>query len=205
MDNLAYIPIGTSSRRLFNRNYLSLMSVKLRDAAQSATTQQAVERVLRERHSIAATALPDFRVSSPGAMIARVANVDTTLRKALLWVGVLALVIGGAMIANLMFAATSSRRREIAIRRAVGATRADILRQIWFEAVLVALVAAIVGEVIGLAAIALGARMMGFSLAPSWPVAGAAIAASVAIGMVAGFLPARRAAALHPSVALRES
>jgi putative ABC transport system permease protein len=138
-------------------------------------------------------------------MIARVANVDTTLRKALLWVGVLALVIGGAMIANLMFAATSSRRREIAIRRAVGATRADILRQIWFEAVLVALVAAIVGEVIGLAAIALGARMMGFSLAPSWPVAGAAIAASVAIGMVAGFLPARRAAALHPSVALRES
>lgn len=205
MDNLAYIPIGTASRRVFNRNYLSLMSVKLRDATRATATQQAVERVLRERHAIAPTALPDFRVSSPAAMIARVANVDTTLRKALLWVGVLALVIGGAMIANLMFAAISSRRHEIAIRRAVGATRSDILRQFWFEAVLVALVAAVMGEVIGLAAIALGARMMGFSLAPSWSVSAAAIAGSIAIGLVAGFLPARRAATLHPSAALRDS
>jgi macrolide transport system ATP-binding/permease protein len=205
IDNLVYIPVRTSSRRVFNRDYLSTISLKLRDASRWAETQRAVERLLRERHAIVGTALSDFRVSSPEAMIARVANVDTTLRRSLLWVGVLGMLIGGAVIANLMFAAVLGRRREIAIRRAVGATRAHIGRQFWTEALLVAGMAAVIGELAALLLIGLGAQMMRVPMVPSWALSLGALGASMVIGAAAGLLPARRAAALHPAAALRDA
>ena len=205
MDNLVYIPLRTSSRRVFNRDYLSTVSVKLRAANRWAETQAAVERVLSERHGVAAEALPDFRVSSPQAMIARVANVDTTLRRSFLWVGVLAMFIGGVVIANLMFAAATTRQREIAIRRAVGANRRQIRSQFWTEALLIATIAAIAGDVIGLVLISAAGSMMRIPMAASWFVALVAVAASMIIGAAAGWLPARRAAALQPTLALRDT
>ena len=204
IDNLVYIPFETGRRRVFNRDNLTLMSVKLVDPNKWAETQGAVHALVRQRHGRSGDQLDDFRVSSPEAMMARVASVDTTLRKALLWVGVLALVIGGVVVANLMFAATVSRRTEIATRRAVGATRSDVLRQFWAEAVLVSATAAAVGAAIAVVLTQLGAGMMRMQLAVSWPVTGGTIATTVAIGALAGYFPARKAAALAPSEALRD-
>ncbi|HEY0777123.1 MAG TPA: ABC transporter permease [Gemmatirosa sp.] len=205
IDNLVYAPLRTTSRRVFNRDYLSTVSVQLRDPSRWAETQAAVERVLRARHGTAAGVPPDFRGSAPEAMLARVANVDTTVRRALVWVGVLAMAIGGVVIANLMSAAVAGRRREIAVRRAVGATRAHIRRQFWTEALLIAFGAAVVGDAVGLALVRLGGQLMRLPMTGSWRVSLGALAASVAIGAVAGVLPARRAAALHPAVALRDA
>jgi ABC-type antimicrobial peptide transport system permease subunit len=204
IDNLVYIPFETGRRRVFNRDNLTLMSVKLVDPNKWAETQGAVHALVRQRHGRSGDQLDDFRVSSPEAMMARVASVDTTLRKALLWVGVLALVIGGVVVANLMFAATVARRTEIATRRAVGATRSDVLRQFWAEAVLVSATAAAVGAAIAVVLTQLGAAMMRMQLAVSWPVTAGTIATTVAIGALAGYFPARKAAALAPGEALRD-
>jgi ABC-type antimicrobial peptide transport system permease subunit len=204
MDNLVYVPLETTQRRVFNREPVSLVSIKLADEGRWAETQAAVHALLRARHGKAGNDLDDFRVSSPEAMIARAANVDTTLRKALLWVSVLALAIGGVIIANLMFAATVSRRREIGTRRAVGASRGAILIQFWAESILVASGAAVCGAGAAIAVTALGARVMRMQLAVSWPVTLGAISATIAIGVLAGYFPARRAAAVPPGVALRD-
>lgn len=204
IDNLVYIPFETGRRRVFNRDNLTLMSVKLVDPNKWAETQGAVHALVRQRHGRSGDQLDDFRVSSPEAMMARVASVDTTLRKALLWVGVLALVIGGVVVANLMFAATVARRAEIATRRAVGATRSDVLRQFWAEAVLVSATAAAVGAAIAVVLTQLGAGMMRMQLAVSWPVTAGTIATTVAIGALSGYFPARKAAALAPGEALRD-
>lgn len=205
MDDLVYIPFETGRRRVFDRDNLSLAMVKLDDASQWAGTQAAITTLLRRRHGIVDGALADFRVSSPQAMITRVANVDSALRRGLLWVGALALVIGGMVIANLMFAATVARRREIAMRRAVGATRRDVLGQFWAEAVLVAAGSALAGAVLGIAITMLGSRMMRMPLAVSWPVTFGVMCAALAIGAASGYLPARRAAVMLPSEVLRDA
>lgn len=204
MDNLVYIPFETARRRVFNRDHVTIMSVKLADASKWAETQAAVQALVRQRHGKSGDELDDFRVSSPEAMMARVANVDTTLRKALMWVGILALLIGGVVVANLMFAATVARRAEIATRRAVGATRSDVLRQFWAEAILVSVSAAAGGAAIALGATQLGARFMRMPLAISWSATLGTIAATIVIGGLSGYFPARRAAALSPSEALRD-
>jgi putative ABC transport system permease protein len=205
MDALAYIPLETARRRVFNRDALSLVSVKLVDASKWPETQEAVTALVRQRHGLQGAALNDFRVSSPQAMMARMANIDTTLRRSLLWVGGFAILIGAVVVANLMFAATTARRREIAMRRAVGARRADILAQFWVESTLVSLVAAATGIVIGTGIIAAGTRMTRIPLAVSWPITLGTAAITIALGAVAGYFPARRAATLSPSEALRES
>jgi putative ABC transport system permease protein len=187
-----------------NNDYLSMASVKLGDPSRWSQTQTAVRALVRERHGKSGDELDDFRVISPQAIIARVANVSTTLRTALLWVGVLALLIGGVVIASLMFASSISRKREIATRRAVGASRHDIIAQFWAEAVLVSAGAAALGAGAAIAATELGARAMRMQLAISWPVTLVAILASIAVGALAGYLPARQAASIPPGLALRD-
>jgi len=205
MDNLVYVPLATAARRVFNRDNLSIISVKLNDASRWKETAAAVTELVRQRHGKSGDELNDFRVSSPQAMISQAANVDTTLRKALLWVGGLSLLIGGVVIANLMFAGTVSRSREIATRRAVGASRTAVLRQFWAEAFLVSVFAAVVGAGLALLVTEAGARMMRMQLAVSWPVTLGAIGATVLIGALAGYFPARRAATIPPAVALRDA
>ncbi|HET8697054.1 MAG TPA: ABC transporter permease, partial [Gammaproteobacteria bacterium] len=95
----------------------------------------AVTRLLRERHQLAPGQIDDFRISTPRAMMARRQNVDTSLRRTILYSGLLALLLGGVMVANLMFAGTAQRAPEIGVRRAMGATRRDIRTQFWLEGV----------------------------------------------------------------------
>jgi putative ABC transport system permease protein len=109
------------------------------------------------------------------------------------------------IVANLMFTAATTRRREIGTRRAVGATQRDILAQFWMEAIIVTMLAAAVGAGIGIVLTRAGASMMRMAIEISWPVTLGAAAATLAIGIVAGYFPARRAAAESPSAALRTS
>ncbi|HXY29542.1 MAG TPA: ABC transporter permease [Gemmatimonadaceae bacterium] len=202
MDNLAYIPLATGQRRVFNRDHLSLVSVKLVNPGKWPETEGAVVALLRQRHGTRA-GLDDFRVSSPQAMIARVAGIDTMLRRSLIGIGLLALAIGGIVIAAVMNSAASSRSGEIAVRRAVGATRGDVMRLFWAEAWLVSATAAVAGVVLGVAATGVGASAMRLPLAISWPITFGAAAVCLGIGALAGYYPARRASRLSPADVLR--
>ena len=205
IDNVIYFPIETGRRRVFNRDHLNLVSVKLVAPSKWAETQASIRTLLRQRHGRVNADLDDFRVSSPQAVIARVANVDTTLGKALYWVGAFALCIGGVIVANLMFAATVSRRQEIATRRAVGATSTDILRQFWLEAMLISVLASLMGIALAAGVTAMGSSMMRMPMALSWRTTLATVGATVMIGLLAGFLPARRAAGMAPGDVLRHA
>lgn len=205
VDYVIYVPLATAQRRLLNREHLNMVRVKLAQNARWADTQAAVEALLRERHAIAANDQDDFRVISPEAMIARSAGVTTPLRRAVLWIGGLSLLIGGVVIANLMFAAASARRREIGTQRAVGASRADVLRQFWAEAVLVAAGAALAGIMVAAAWTVVGSRFLSEDLVIDWPFTLATVGAAIAVGAVAGYFPARRAATVPPATALRHA
>jgi putative ABC transport system permease protein len=205
VDFVIYIPLATAQRRLLNREHLNMIRVKLEQNSRWAETEGAVETILRERHAISAGEQDDFRVLSPEVMIARSAGVTTPLRRALLWIGALSLLIGGVVIANLMFAATVARSREIGTRRAVGASRSDVLRQFWAEALLVAGGAAATGTALASIWAVVGSRFLHKAMVLTWPSTLATVLAAVGIGALAGYLPARRAATVPPAVALRHA
>jgi len=113
------------------------------------------------------------------------------------------LLVGGMGIMNIMSTSVLERTREIGLRKAVGARRRDIMLQFLLEAVVISTVGGIIGLTLGTGASIILAELTGFPLTPSFNVIIIALIVSVAVGIISGYLPARRAARLHPVEALR--
>lgn len=203
LDNLLLLPVSTASKRLFNRDYLTNIAVQLEDPGQSAAAVAAITGLLRERHGIVPPVEDNFTVSNPRAAIERVEEVDTTLSSVLVGIAVIATLIGGVVIMSLMLIAVSERRREIGVRRAVGATRADVLRQFLVEAVLISALGGIVGVVLGVGGAAVAAAQQALPPAFLWSAMAGAVGLATLIGLVFGLQPAWRAANVDPIQALR--
>jgi putative ABC transport system permease protein len=203
LDNMLVIPVSTSAKRLFNRDYLTTLVVQLEDANESDRVADDVRAVLRERHRIIPPAEDDFTVSSPRATLAQITSVGTMLSKVVTGVAVIATLIGGAVIMSLMLIGVSERRREIGLRRAIGATRRDVLRQFLVEAALIAVVGGAIGIVVGAGGATIGALLQKLPPAYEWQIIGAAFAISLAVGILFGLYPAWKAANVDPIEALR--
>lgn len=203
MDNVLAIPVSTASKRLFNRDYFTGMMVQLKDPEESARAIEDIRAVLRERHGIIPGAEDDFTVTNPAAQVARITDVGSTLAKVLTGVAVIATLIGGAVIMSLMLIAVSERRREIGVRRAVGATRGNIMAQFLVEAAVVSLLGGVLGIVIGVGGTTVAATLTKLPPALMWSAIGGSVLLSVVVGLVFGLQPAWRAANVDPIQALR--
>jgi putative ABC transport system permease protein len=203
LDDLLLIPVSTASKRLFNRDFLTMLIVQLIDPEQGDRTVAAITTLLRERHRLAATAQDDFTITNPRAAMARVTDVGSTLSKVLTGVGVLATVVGGVVIMSLMLMAVSERRREIGVRRSVGASRRDVLLQFLIEAAAVSALGGVVGIVFGVGTATLATIVQKLPPAFVWSAIAAAAAMSVAVGVVFGLHPAWKASQVNPVAALR--
>ncbi|GMW06897.1 MAG: ABC transporter permease [Gammaproteobacteria bacterium] len=203
MDNTLAIPVTTASRRLFNRDYFTGMLAQLKDPAQASRAIADITALLRERHGIVPPAEDDFTVTSPQAQVDRITDVGSTLSRVLVGVAVIATLIGGTVIMSLMLIAVSERRREIGVRRAVGASRGDIMLQFLVEAAIVSFIGGLLGIAIGLGGTAIAAALTKLPPAILWGAIGAAAAMSVGIGLIFGLQPAWRAANVDPIEALR--
>ena len=203
LDNMLVIPVSTASKRLFNRDYLTTLVVQLVDANASDRVAEDVRALLRERHRIIPPAQDDFTVGSPRATLAQITRVGSTLSKVVTGVAVIATLIGGAVIMSLMLIGVSERRREIGVRRAVGATRADVMQQFLVEAILISAFGGAVGILIGAGGATVGALLQKLPPAYMWSMIGGAVALSVAVGVIFGLYPAWKAANVDPIEALR--
>ena len=167
----------------------------------------ATDRVAEVQSVLAATANPEapneVRVSRPSdALVAR-AKAKNAVTGLFIGLGAVALLVGGVGVANVMVIAVLERRSEIGLRRALGATRGQVRTQFLSEAVLLSLLGGSVGVALGVAATAVYASAKHWSaVVPPLAWAGG-LSASLAIGAVAGALPAVRAARLAPTDALR--
>ncbi len=203
MDNTLVIPVTTASRRLFNRDYYTGMMAQISDPTQAERAIADITALLRERHGILPGAEADFTVTSPQAQVERVTEVGSTLGRVLGGVAALATLIGGTVIMGLMLISVSERRREIGVRRAVGATRRDILLQFLAEAAVIALIGGLCGVLLGLGGALLGAKLTQLPPAIEWWTVGGAVLMSIGIGLLFGLQPAWRAAHVDPIQALR--
>ncbi|MFF4081651.1 ABC transporter permease [Streptomyces sp. NPDC001777] len=143
-----------------------------------------------------------IKVSRPSDALAAKAATDEGLTNLMLGLGAVALLVGGVGVANTMVISVLERRREIGLRRALGATRGAIRLQFLTESLLLSALGGVTGALLGTAATYGFARFQGWTaVVPPQSLAGG-LAATLLIGVAAGLYPAIRASRLHPTVAL---
>jgi len=156
---------------------------------------------------LAATADPetpsDVDVSQPSAALVARADAQGAFNDLFLGLAAVALLVGAVGVANIMIIGVLERRSEIGLRRALGATKGNIRVQFLSEAILLALLGGAIGVLAGIAATAIYASTKGWAIVIPPLAWGGGLAASIAIGAIAGLLPAIRAARMAPTEALR--
>ena len=201
-DSIVDLPSGTARRK-----YGVPERVVLYARAKPGQLEQArleMEAGLRQLRGLSPGEENDFTLSTAESIIGTFDDLAERIGAVTVALAAISLFIGGIGIANIMIISVTERTREIGLRLAVGARRANVLAQFLLEA---ALLSGLGGAAGVLVAIALGLFLQlvvsGFSAVPPlWSIA-AGLLASVSVGTIAGYLPARRAAGLNPVDALR--
>jgi len=203
MDNRVNIPLTTFMRRVANVDYIFGMKILLNSSGEMQQTAENISAILRERHTIAAGIPDDFRIVTPDEVTQFAENVAGTFNVFLALVAGIALIVGGVVVANIMLISVNERKREIGLRKAMGARSKDIKLQFLFEAMAVTLAGGIIGIILG----GIGAQMLqmitGIPVSVSWEGIALGVVSSSLVGIIAGMQPASRAAKLQPVESLR--
>ncbi len=202
-DNEIVVPITTAMRRVMNVDSIRAAKLLVRDPTQVGAVTAEVQRLLRERHHLVSGQPDDFIVVTSLAVQRMVGRIERILFLYLPLVASVALLAGAAVAASLMLVSVNERTGEIGLRRAVGARPSDIRSQFLVETAVTTLGGGLGGILIGSALALLMASRFGLSgvFSPTAILLG--IVLSIGTGLLAGVLPARRAALLPPAEALR--
>lgn len=201
-DDTVLIPYTTSMERVEGIDYLRRVYVVAKDDGGIDRLQADIENLLRVRHNIKDTNLDDFNIQNMKSIMETVAQTTGTFTLFLGAVAAISLVVGGIGIMNIMLVSVTERTREIGVRKALGATYSVIVTQFLIEAVVISLVGGFIGIAFGIGASKVIGMVSGMSTIVSVPTIIMSFAFSMAIGLIFGIYPARKAAKLNPIDAL---
>ena len=201
-DDTVLIPYTTSMERVEGIDYLRRVYVVAKDDGGIDRLQADIENLLRFRHNIKDTNLDDFNIQNMKSIMETVAQTTGTFTLFLGAVAAISLVVGGIGIMNIMLVSVTERTREIGVRKALGATYSVIVTQFLIEAVVISLMGGFIGIAFGIGASKVIGMVSGMSTIVSVPTIIMSFAFSMAIGLIFGIYPARKAAKLNPIDAL---
>ncbi len=208
-DNVIFVPLTTARVRLLDRerDHVDIVYIQAVDAESVTIASNEVAQILRTRHHTE-IGLDDFTIYTQEDILSVAGTITSVLTIFLGGIAAISLLVGGIGIMNIMLVSVTERTKEIGLRKALGARKADILLQFLTESSLLSLFGGIIGIVFGwLISVAVG-KIATASGTPFTPAVGLnaillATLFSTAVGLFFGIYPANRAANLEPVEALR--
>jgi putative ABC transport system permease protein len=202
-DDDIWMPLGTAQYRVTGNELVERISVQVAESSSVERAMLEIERVLRREHGILPGKDNDFAIMNRKQFVESQQEATAIFTYLLAGIAGVSLVVGGIGIMNIMLVTVTERTREIGIRKALGATRANILLQFLVESMTLCLLGGIIGLGVGATAATLLNRLAGWQTLVTIESAVMAFGFSVTVGIVFGIWPARRAARLDPIDALR--
>lgn len=203
VDSAILVPLTSIEGRLV-AFHPDISTVRVQaEADAKETLQTAVEATLRTQHGLATSDQNDFEIVDASSISSAVSSSTKTLTRLMAAIAAISLVVGGIGVANVMLVTVRERTREIGVRRAVGATRRDIVAQFLVDAVVISLIGGFVGLAVGFIGAFAGGSALDITPVFSWTAVVLAIVVAVAVGVLAGIGPAAQAASVEPTNALR--
>jgi putative ABC transport system permease protein len=202
-DDLIVMPLRAVQHRMIGNTYVSGAYVKVATTARMATVKDQIEILLRERRRLARNAESDFSVQDLQEVAQAMSSVTAALTGLLGGIAAVSLLVGGIGIMNIMLVSVTERTREIGTRLAIGALAHEVLLQFLVEATVLSTLGGVFGILFGFGLSALGTRLLQVPFIFSAGITIAAFVFSAAVGILFGYLPARRAARMNPIEALR--
>ena len=202
-DNRVILPITTAMRRVMNVDHLGAIRIITRDPDRMAEQAEAIRALIHERHHITPPQEDDFRIVSADVIAELARGTSRTLSILLIALAALSLLVGGVVLMNILLISVAERRKEIGLRRAVGATRGDVFAQFLTESLAVSFAGMLLGSLLGWGACLVLPRVTPMPVVVSWEPFALALAFALLVGTFFGVQPARRAARLRPVEALR--
>ena len=202
-DDTVVVPLRTLQRRVTGSLNIGTLLVSLEDGADSRAVQSSLRQLLRERRKLGASDDDNFNILDTQQLAQTMSGTTQLMTSLLGAVAAVSLLVGGIGIMNIMLVSVTERTREIGVRLAIGALEHEVLLQFLIEAVVLSSFGGLVGIALATAAsIGLSSLLaMPYAFQPG--INGLAFVFSAAIGVVFGYVPARRAARLDPIEALR--
>ncbi|HCO9576113.1 TPA: MacB family efflux pump subunit [Escherichia coli] len=194
-----WMPYSTVMYRIVGKPVLTGISVRLKDNVDNEAAISAISQLLTRRHGI-----KDFQLYNFEQIRKSIEHTSMTFSILILMVACISLMIGSIGVMNIMLISVTERTHEIGVRMAVGARRSDIMQQFIIEAVLVCLIGGALGIALSYITGALFNALTDgiFAAIYSWQAAVAAFFCSTLIGIIFGYLPARKAARMDPVISL---
>lgn len=208
-DDMLYMPLDTAQKKMLGIDYLLVAVIQVRDTSASDATADQIRVLLRHNHNITDSTKDDFTVTTQSQALGTFNTIFNGITILLIAIAAISLIVGGVGIMNIMYVVVTERTAEVGLKKALGATNADILNEFLIESIVVTLLGGVVGILLGaglgwvVAAIAQASGLPWVFSVPFYAIA-LGFGVSAAIGISFGVLPARAAAKLDPIEALRQ-
>jgi putative ABC transport system permease protein len=202
-DDLVVMPMRAVQRRITGNDNIQSIFVTAREGEATGVVAERIRGLMRQRRHRAEGVDDDFSIRDMAEIAATVTGASTALTALLAAIAAVSLVVGGIGIMNIMLVSVTERTREIGIRLAIGAFGSEVMLQFLLEAIVLSTLGGVIGICLGLLGSYFAAQSLAlpFVLAPD--IVLLSFAFSALVGVVFGYLPARKAANLDPIEALR--
>jgi putative ABC transport system permease protein len=202
-DDMVLLPLHTLQRRVTGNLRVATLLVSMRDGSDSAVVKAGLSQLLRERRKLAADDEDNFNVLDTRQLADTMSGTTRVMTMLLGAVAAVSLLVGGIGIMNIMLVSVTERTREIGLRLAIGALERDVLLQFLIEAMVLAALGGLSGVLLAAVVTALLAGLMHLPYLFNPVINLVSFLFAAGIGVVFGYVPARRAARLDPIEALR--